>query len=300
MSGSLARQGTKLCAAVNQVALSSRGAAQAASATEDKAAWGIRAEKAKTFAIYRWDPETAGDKPRMQEYKVDLNNCGPMVLDALIKIKNEMDPSLTFRRSCREGICGSCAMNIGGVNTLACLTKIEATDKATKIYPLPHMYVVKDLVPDMNNFYEQYRSIQPWLQRDDDATRAHGSEQNLQSVEDRAKLDGLYECILCACCSTSCPSYWWNGDRYLGPAVLMQAYRWIIDSRDQHSGDRLDKLRDPFSVYRCHTIMNCTKTCPKGLNPGQAIAEIKKLLAGISNKGEPGLKGTATITQAAE
>jgi len=299
MSVSLVRQGPKLCAAVNQLTVSGRGAAQAAEAGE-KAAWGIRAEKEKTFAIYRWDPETAGDKPRMQEFKVDLNNCGPMVLDALIKIKSEMDPSLTFRRSCREGICGSCAMNIGGVNTLACLTKIEATDKATKIYPLPHMYVVKDLVPDMNNFYEQYRSIQPWLQRDDDATRAHGSEQNLQSVDDRAKLDGLYECILCACCSTSCPSYWWNGDRYLGPAVLMQAYRWIIDSRDQHSADRLDKLRDPFSVYRCHTIMNCTKTCPKGLNPGQAIAEIKKLLAGIANKGEPGLKGTATITQAAE
>jgi len=298
MSVSLVRQGPKLCTAVNQMALSGRGAAQAAEAAGDKAAWGLRAEKEKTFAIYRWDPETTGDKPRMQEFKVDLNNCGPMVLDALIKIKSEMDPSLTFRRSCREGICGSCAMNIGGVNTLACLTKIEATDKATKIYPLPHMYVVKDLVPDMNNFYQQYRSIQPWLQRDDDKTRAHGTEQNLQSVEDRAKLDGLYECILCACCSTSCPSYWWNGDRYLGPAVLMQAYRWIIDSRDQHSVDRLDKLRDPFSVYRCHTIMNCTKTCPKGLNPGQAIAEIKKLLAGIANKGEPGLKGTATITQA--
>merc|ERR1711922_96811 len=276
-----------------------RGAAQAAAAQE-KGAWGLRSEKQKTFAIYRWDPEKPGDKPRMEEYKVDLNNCGPMVLDALIKIKNEMDPSLTFRRSCREGTCGSCAMNIGGVNTLACLTKIEATDKATKIYPLPHMYVVKDLVPDMNNFYEPYRSIQPWLQRDDDATRAHGSEQNLQSVEDRAKLDGLYECILCACCSTSCPSYWWNGDRYLGPAVLMQAYRWIIDSRDQHSGDRLDKLRDPFSVYRCHTIMNCTKTCPKGLNPGKAIAEIRKLLAGIADKGEPGLKGRTGVTVAAE
>jgi len=191
-------------------------------------------------------------------------------------------------------------MNVGGVNTLACLTKIEANNKATKIYPLPHMYVVKDLVPDMNNFYQQYKSIQPWLQRDDENKMAHGEQQILQSVDDRAKLDGLYECILCACCSTSCPSYWWNGDRYLGPAVLMQAYRWIIDSRDQHSVDRLDKLRDPFSVYRCHTIMNCTKTCPKGLNPGRAIAEIKKLLAGIANKGEPGMKGTSPITQAAE
>merc|ERR1712211_41896 len=146
------------------------------------------------------------------------------------KIKNEMDPSLTFRRSCREGICGSCAMNIGGVNTLACLSKIDANNKTTKIYPLPHMYVVKDLVPDMNNFYQQYRSIQPWLQRNDEEVKKVEPQQNLQSVDDRAKLDGLYECILCACCSTSCPSYWWNGDKYLGPAVLMQAYRWIIDS----------------------------------------------------------------------
>jgi len=274
-----------------------RGAAQAAAAQE-KGAWGLRSEKQKTFAIYRWDPEKPGDKPRMEEYKVDLNNCGPMVLDALIKIKNEMDPSLTFRRSCREGICGSCAMNIGGVNTLACLSKIEANDKKTKIYPLPHMYVVKDLVPDMNNFYQQYRSIQPWLQAEE--VKSAVPQQNLQSVDDRAKLDGLYECILCACCSTSCPSYWWNGDKYLGPAVLMQAYRWIIDSRDEQQAARLDKLRDPFSVYRCHTIMNCTKTCPKGLNPGKAIAEIKKLLAGIADKGEPGLKGLAGVTRAVE
>jgi len=275
-----------------------RGAAAAAESQGQGAAWGLRAEKVKTFSIYRWNPEKPGDKPMMQDYKVNLNDCGPMVLDALIKIKNEMDPSLTFRRSCREGICGSCAMNIGGVNTLACLTKIEATNKATKIYPLPHMYVVKDLVPDMNNFYDQYKAIQPWLQREDEGARNHGEQQLLQSVEDRAKLDGLYECILCACCSTSCPSYWWNGDRYLGPAVLMQAYRWIIDSRDQHTEERLDKLKDPFSVYRCHTIMNCTKTCPKGLNPGRAIAEIKKLLAGIAKKGDPGLEGTATITRA--
>jgi len=256
-----------------------------------------KAERAKKFTIYRWNPEKPGDKPRMQEYTVDLNKCGPMVLDALIKIKNEMDPTLTFRRSCREGICGSCAMNIGGVNTLACLSKIEANDKATKIYPLPHMYVIKDLVPDMNNFYQQYRSIQPWLQSTSAAAETKGQLQNLQSVDDRSKLDGLYECILCACCSTSCPSYWWNGDKYLGPAVLMQAYRWMIDSRDDATNERLDKLRDPFSVYRCHTIMNCTKTCPKGLNPGRAIAEIKKLLAGISKKGEPGLSGTAGVTQ---
>jgi len=254
-------------------------------------------ERAKKFTIYRWNPEKPGDKPRMQEYTVDLNKCGPMVLDALIKIKNEMDPTLTFRRSCREGICGSCAMNIGGVNTLACLSKIEGNEKATKIYPLPHMYVIKDLVPDMNNFYQQYRSIQPWLQSNSAAAETKGQLQNLQSVDDRSKLDGLYECILCACCSTSCPSYWWNGDKYLGPAVLMQAYRWMIDSRDDATSERLDKLRDPFSVYRCHTIMNCTKTCPKGLNPGRAIAEIKKLLAGISKKGEPGLSGTAGVTQ---
>merc|ERR1711971_1190522 len=274
-----------------------RGAAQAAAAQE-KGAWGLRSEKQKTFAIYRWDPEKPGDKPRMEEYKVDLNNCGPMVLDALIKIKNEMDPTLTFRRSCREGICGSCAMNIGGVNTLACLSKIDANNKTTKIYPLPHMYVVKDLVPDMNNFYQQYRSIQPWLQAEE--VKSEVPQQNLQSVDDRAKLDGLYECILCACCSTSCPSYWWNGDKHLGPAVLMQAYRWIIDSRDEQQAARMDKLRDPFSVYRCHTIMNCTKTCPKGLNPGKAIAEIKKLLAGIADKGEPGLKGLAGVTRAVE
>lgn len=245
-------------------------------------------KRIKKFAVYRWDPEKSGDKPHMQTYEVDLNTCGPMVLDALLKIKNEIDPSLTFRRSCREGICGSCSMNIGGVNTLACISKIDSTlNKTTKIYPLPHMYVIKDLVPDMNNFYEQYRSIQPWLQREDGLHP--GDQQYLQSVDDRKKLDGLYECILCACCSTSCPSYWWNGDKYLGPAVLMQAYRWIIDSRDEHSEERLKRLRDPFSVYRCHTIMNCTKTCPKGLNPGRAIAEIKKLLSGIAKKGEPGL-----------
>ncbi|XP_076627894.1 succinate dehydrogenase, subunit B (iron-sulfur) [Colletes latitarsis] len=242
----------------------------------------------KTFSVYRWNPDKPDEKPYMQDYKLDLNTCGPMVLDALIKIKNEIDPTLTFRRSCREGICGSCAMNIGGTNTLACISKIDSNlSSASKIYPLPHMYIVKDLVPDLNNFYNQYKSIQPWLQRGDG--QKAGSKQYLQSVDDRKKLDGLYECILCACCSTSCPSYWWNGDKYLGPAVLMQAYRWIIDSRDNKATERLQKLRDPFSVYRCHTIMNCTRTCPKGLNPGKAIAEIKKLLANISEKKKPGL-----------
>ncbi|XP_018571644.1 succinate dehydrogenase [ubiquinone] iron-sulfur subunit, mitochondrial-like [Anoplophora glabripennis] len=253
------------------------------------------APRLKTFAIYRWNPDEPNKKPRMQEYSVDLNACGPMVLDALIKIKNEVDPTLTFRRSCREGICGSCAMNIGGVNTLACISKIDIkAEKTTKIYPLPHMYVVKDLIPDMNNFYKQYKSIEPWLQWHGDGQKKSGEvQQLLQSVEDRQKLDGLYECILCACCSTFCPSYWWNGDKYLGPAVLMQAYRWIIDSRDEATAKRLDKMRDPFSVFRCHTIMNCTKTCPKGLNPGKAIAEIKKLLAGVAKKEEPGLKTSA-------
>ncbi|NXK49026.1 SDHB dehydrogenase, partial [Chauna torquata] len=220
------------------------------------------APRIKKFSIYRWDPDKPGDKPRMQTYEVDLNKCGPMVLDALIKIKNELDSTLTFRRSCREGICGSCAMNIAGGNTLACTKRIDPDlGKITKIYPLPHMYVVKDLVPDLSNFYAQYKSIEPYLKKKDESKQ--GKEQYLQSIEDRQKLDGLYECILCACCSTSCPSYWWNGDKYLGPAVLMQAYRWMIDSRDDYTEERLAQLQDPFSLYRCHTIMNCTRTCPK-------------------------------------
>ncbi|KAI9335843.1 alpha-helical ferredoxin [Zopfochytrium polystomum] len=230
----------------------------------------------KTFQIYRWNPDTPAEKPRLQEYKVDLNQCGPMVLDALIKIKNEDDSTLTFRRSCREGICGSCAMNINGGNTLACLSRIDRdVSKPTKIYPLPHMYVVKDLVPDLTHFYRQYKSIEPYLKQ----KGAPPERENLQTIADRKKLDGLYECILCACCSTSCPSYWWNSDVYLGPAVLMQAYRWMIDSRDEFGPERRAALQDPFSVYRCHTIMNCTRTCPKGLNPGKAIAEIKKQMA---------------------
>ena len=242
-------------------------------ATEVKAA----APRLKTFKIYRWSPDTPAEKPRLQEYKVDLNQCGPMVLDALIKIKNEQDPTLTFRRSCREGICGSCAMNIGGRNTLACLCRIDQNEnKQTKIYPLPHMYIVRDLVPDLTHFYKQYKSIQPYLQRE---KVPEDGKENLQSIADRKKLDGLYECILCACCSTYCPSYWWNQEQYLGPAVLMQAYRWLIDSRDEASGIRKQMLQNSMSLYRCHTIMNCTRTCPKGLNPGRAIAEIKKALA---------------------
>jgi len=233
-------------------------------------------ENIKYFKIYRWDPEQS-QKPYLSTYPIDLNDCGPMVLDALLKIKNEQDPTLTFRRSCREGICGSCAMNINGANTLACLAYIDSEASATKIYPLPHMYVVKDLVPDMGNFYEQYRSIEPWLQPSQE--KEPGQAEFLQTREDRAKLDGMYECILCACCSTSCPSYWWNADKYLGPAVLMQAYRWIEDSRDGSTDKRLAELDDAFKLYRCHTIMNCTKVCPKNLNPGRAIGNIKKRLA---------------------
>ena len=233
------------------------------------------AKKVKRFLIYRWDGNT-GENPRMDTYEVDLASCGPMVLDAVIKIKNEIDSTLTFRRSCREGICGSCAMNIDGTNTLACTKAISEIKGDVKIYPLPHLPVVKDLVPDLTHFYAQYASIKPWMQTQ---SPPPPDRERLQSKEDRAKLDGLYECILCACCSTSCPSYWWNGDRYLGPAILLQAYRWIADSRDEFTGERLDEIEDPFRLYRCHTIMNCTKTCPKSLNPGKAIAEIKKLIA---------------------
>jgi succinate dehydrogenase (ubiquinone) iron-sulfur subunit len=231
----------------------------------------------KTFKVYRWNPDTPTEKPTMQSYQLDLNKTGPMMLDALIRIKNELDPTLTFRRSCREGICGSCAMNIDGVNTLACLCRIPTdTAKESRIYPLPHTYVVKDLVPDLTLFYKQYKSIKPYLQRD--TPTADGLE-NRQSPADRKKLDGLYECILCACCSTSCPSYWWNSEEYLGPAILLQSYRWLVDSRDEKTAERKAALDNSMSVYRCHTILNCTRTCPKGLNPGRAIAEVKKMLA---------------------
>ncbi len=231
-------------------------------------------KKPKTFKIYRYNPDNA-DNPTIDTYEIDMADCGPMVLDALIKIKNEVDPSLTFRRSCREGICGSCAMNIDGTNTLACTKPIDDMKSDVKIFPLPHMKVIKDLVPDMTHFYAQYESIEPWMKTD---SQAPTTTERLQSPEDRAKLDGLYECILCACCSTSCPSYWWNSEEYLGPAVLLQAARWIEDSRDEATGERLDELEDPFKLYRCHTIMNCTNTCPKGLNPAKAIGGIKKLL----------------------
>ncbi len=227
----------------------------------------------RSVQVYRWDPDT-GENPRVDTFEVDMEACGPMVLDVLLRIKNSIDSTLTFRRSCREGICGSCSMNINGVNTLACTTAADDIKGKIKVYPLPHMSVIKDLVPDMNNFYAQYASIKPWLQADSAAP----DMERLQSQEDREKLDGLYECILCACCSTSCPSYWWNSDRYLGPAALLQAYRWIADSRDESAGERLDELDDAFKLYRCHTIMNCTNACPKGLNPAKAIGEIKQTI----------------------
>jgi succinate dehydrogenase / fumarate reductase, iron-sulfur subunit len=232
------------------------------------------AKRVKAFRVYRWDPEAAGN-PRWDVYEVDVDACGPMLLDVLIHIKNTMDPTLAFRRSCREGVCGSCAMNVGGRNTLACTHGWkEAPGREIQVAPLPHQAVIKDLIPDLAIFFAQYAEIQPWLH----TTTPEPQKEWLQSEDERAKLDGLYECILCACCSTACPSYWWNGEKYMGPAALLQAYRWIADSRDEATGERLDALEDPFKLYRCHTIMNCTQVCPKGLNPAEAIAEIKSML----------------------
>ena len=233
--------------------------------------------KGKTFGtkknlvlnIYRWNRDN-GKNPSINTYHLNKSKMGPMVLDAIINIKNNIDPTLTFRRSCREGICGSCSMNINGTNTLACLTPID--QKEFNIYPLPHMSVIKDLVVDLEPFFEQYKSIKPYVVTDKKPKKEH-----IQLPEDRKKLDGLYECILCACCSTSCPSYWWNSDKFLGPAILLQAYRFIVDSRDKKRKERIEMLNDAFKLYRCHTIMNCTKACPKGLNPAKAISEIKKL-----------------------
>ncbi|WP_156839465.1 succinate dehydrogenase iron-sulfur subunit [Novosphingobium aquimarinum] len=229
--------------------------------------------KVKKFTVYRYDPDS-GENPRYDTFEIDLDNCGPMVLDALIKMKSDQDSTLTFRRSCREGICGSCAMNMNGKNGLACTTAIEDLKGNIRITPLPHMDVIKDLVPDFTHFYAQYASIRPWLQT---VSTTPSGKERLQTPEQREKLDGLYECILCACCSTACPSYWWNSDKFLGPAILLQAYRWLADSRDEMTGERLDELEDPFRLYRCHTIMNCANVCPKGLSPARAIAEIKKM-----------------------
>jgi succinate dehydrogenase iron-sulfur subunit len=227
--------------------------------------------KVKEFQVYRWNPDI-GQKPRIDTFFVDQSDCGPMVLDGLIWIKNNIDASLTFRRSCREGICGSCAMNIGGQNTLACTKAMdEEKNRPVRIFPLPHHPVVKDLVPDLTNFYAQLALIEPWLQ-----TKSPTPQKEWrQSHEERERLHGLYECILCACCSSACPSYWWNSERFLGPAAQIQAARWINDSRDEATGERLDKLEDPFRLYRCHTILNCARACPKGLNPGMAISELR-------------------------
>jgi succinate dehydrogenase / fumarate reductase iron-sulfur subunit len=242
--------------------------------TEGKTwAYPTGAHEAREYRIYRWNPDD-GRNPRLDTYYVDTGDCGPMILDALIWIKNNIDPTLTFRRSCREGVCGSCAMNIGGTNTLACTKAASEIKGEVKIYPLPHQPVVKDLVPDLSNFYAQHASIEPWLK----TVSPTPPEEWKQSHQDRQKLDGLYECILCACCSTACPSYWWNSERFLGPAALLQASRWIEDSRDEAAGERLDNLEDPFRLYRCHTIMNCSKACPKGLNPAKEIAELKKAM----------------------
>jgi succinate dehydrogenase / fumarate reductase iron-sulfur subunit len=234
------------------------------------------ARNVRRFRIYRFDPEQAG-RPRMDTYDLEMSGCGPMVLDALLKIKNEIDTTLSLRRSCREGICGSCAMNINGQNTLACIKACDEFGSGDiRIYPLPHMPVVKDLVTDLSHFYAQYAAIKPWLQS---RTPAAPDRERLQSKEDQERIDRPSACILCACCSTACPSYWWNSDRYLGPAALLAAYRWIVDSRDEATGERLDALEDPFRLYRCHTIMNCTEACPKDLNPAKAIGAIKQLLA---------------------
>ncbi|MBM5812623.1 MAG: succinate dehydrogenase iron-sulfur subunit [Gammaproteobacteria bacterium] len=230
------------------------------------------AQRVREFRIYRWDPES-GQKPRIDRFEIDLDACGPMVLDALLKIKNEIDPTLTFRRSCREGICGSCAMNIDGVNALACTCAIADIRGAVRIFPLPHLAVTKDLVPDLAHFYAQYAAVEPWLKT---RTPPPPDRECLQSPADQERVDRPSACILCACCSTSCPSYWWNSDRYLGPAALMAAYRWVVDTRDEAQGERLDALEDPFRLYRCHTIMNCVAACPKDLNPARVIADLKR------------------------
>ena len=226
----------------------------------------------RKFDIYRWTPDD-GENPRVDTYFVDMDTCGPMVLDALIKIKTKLiqpDVPPVLSRGDLWILCDEHRR----INTLACIYGMDEIKGDVKIYPLPHMPVVKDLIPDLTHFYAQHASIMPWLET---KTNRPAKEWK-QSIEDRKKLDGLYECVMCASCSTSCPSYWWNGDRYLGPAALLHAYRWIIDSRDEATGERLDELEDPFKLYRCHTIMNCAKTCPKGLNPAKAIAEIKKMM----------------------
>jgi succinate dehydrogenase / fumarate reductase iron-sulfur subunit len=233
------------------------------------------AGRLRQFRIYRWDPDSR-EPPRIDSYDVDLDRCGPMVLDALNHIKNELDSTLTFRRSCREGICGSCAMNIDGINVLACTHPIAGIKGDVRIFPLPHLPVVKDLVPDLDEFYRQYAAVEPWLKA---SAPPPADGERRQSPADQEHIDRPSACILCACCSTSCPSFWWNPERFLGPAALLAAYRWIVDTRDGAKSERLAKLDDAFRLYRCHTIMNCTEACPKDLNPGRAIADIKRRIA---------------------
>jgi succinate dehydrogenase / fumarate reductase iron-sulfur subunit len=223
--------------------------------------------------VYRYDPEKGGE-PTMQAFEVPLVKPGMKLLDVLNYIKWNLDGTLTYRRSCGEGVCGSDGLNINGVNGLACITPIAGLKQPIKVRPLPSMSVIRDLVVDMEHFFDQYRQIKPWLQ----AKTPTPEHERLQSPADRARLDGLYECILCACCSTSCPSYWWNGDRFFGPASLLQASRWIEDTRDEAMGERLDALDDEFRTFRCHQIMNCLEACPKQLNPTAAIGSIKRAL----------------------
>lgn len=225
------------------------------------------------FRIYRYNPET-DQRPHIQKHELD-DDCGAvMLLDALLLIK-EQDDSLSFRRSCREGVCGSDAMNINGRNGLACIMPLRDLKQPIDICPLPGLPVIRDLVVDLTQFYNQYRAVKPWLINNDPEPEI----ERLQTPQERERLDGLYECILCACCSTACPSFWWNPDRFLGPAALLQAWRFLADSRDQATGERLDDLEDPYRLFRCHTIMNCTDVCPKDLNPTRAIGEIKQMLA---------------------
>uniref|UniRef100_A0A0D9XD33 succinate dehydrogenase n=1 Tax=Leersia perrieri TaxID=77586 RepID=A0A0D9XD33_9ORYZ len=253
-------------AAENQSALAAKGASKPTTTV-------------KEFRVYRWNPDSTNRRPHLQSYRVDLATCdGPMVLDALQKIKSEHDTTLAFRRSCREGICGSCSMCIDGVNTVACLKPIDTdTSSPTVITPLPHMFVVKDLVVDLTSFYQQYKSVEPWLKRKTRTEAAQGREY-AQSPEERRRLDGLYECILCACCSTACPSYWWNSEEFLGPAALLHAYRWVSDSRDEFGRERVQALAEGWDrLYRCRMIKSCTATCPKSLDPAAAIAAMESL-----------------------
>ena len=225
------------------------------------------------LSIYRYNPETDA-APRMQAFTVNPPSSAKMLLDAILQVKDEQDDSLAIRRSCREGVCGSDGVNINGRNGLACVTPLAGLREPVEIRPLPGLPVIRDLVVDMSQFYRQYRGVKPYVQNDEPAPE----RERLQSPEQRAELDGLYECVLCACCSTACPSFWWNPDKFAGPAALLQAWRFIADSRDEATAERLDDLEDPYRLFRCHTIMNCADVCPKGLNPTAAIGKIKDMM----------------------